>query len=61
MTENGRIWICSNCGDRRKWGSNWGYYGNIECRHCWTARIDFVYCSDKCLKEYLAKHPNAEK
>lgn len=43
-----RVWICSVCGKKDYWGPMWIYHGNIECKICWTARIDFVMCSDEC-------------
>ncbi len=47
-TPNGRVWICSHCGERQKWGPTWSYYGNYECRVCCVAQIDWVACSDEC-------------
>ena len=61
MTDNGRVWTCSNCGDRRKWGRTWGYYGKAECVDCGFPEMTFVYCSEECRKEYLEKHPGDEK
>lgn len=48
MTEGGRVWLCSNCGNRQKLGPNWGYHGNIECKRCGWARMDWVACSTEC-------------
>lgn len=43
-----RLWTCSNCRAASTWAESWGYFGNMECRRCQTAQIDFVYCSDAC-------------
>ena len=54
MTDHGRVWICSNCGERQRWGPSWSYWGNIECKQCGWARIDWAACCDECA-EALAK------
>ena len=43
-----RGWICSHCGRRGVWDDTWSYYGNLECRKCARAAIDFVACSERC-------------
>lgn len=55
LTEHGRVWICSNCKTRERWGPSWTYYGNVECRQCGFARIDHVLCSEECQAEYAAR------
>jgi hypothetical protein len=54
MTANGRLWICSACGIREKWNHRWQYFGNLECRNCGTANIEFVTCSDNCRQRLAA-------
>jgi hypothetical protein len=55
MTPNGRIWVCSNCDQHQKWGPSWGYYGNMECKKCGWAQIDWVACCDECAEALKAK------
>jgi hypothetical protein len=45
--ENGvKIWKCSFCGTEGRWTDGWSYFGNMECKDCWAARIDDVSCSN---------------
>jgi hypothetical protein len=41
-------WACSCCGLVEAWSEEWRYWGNIECRQCQAAAIDYVACSDWC-------------
>ena len=50
LTEHGRVWICSNCGERQRWGRTWAYWGDVECKQCGFARIYWVACSDACVQ-----------
>lgn len=56
-----RIWRCSHCGKTDYWSDSWTYYGNIECKICWATRIDFVACSETCLKELKDTADNRQK
>jgi hypothetical protein len=42
------IWTCSACAKASPWTDDHGYLGTIECSGCWTAEIDYVWCSDAC-------------
>jgi hypothetical protein len=55
LTPGGRVWICSNCGERQRWGPNWQYWGNVECTDCGTARVDWVVCSENCRMELIKR------
>lgn len=46
-----RLWTCSLCGRISPWGANTTYFGNIKCKNCWQAQIDFVACSKHCADE----------
>lgn len=39
-----RWWRCSDCGVVALWGLRWMYFGNIECKRCWTQAVDHVLC-----------------
>ena len=54
VANGARHWTCSHCCRTGPWSDGWGYFGSIECKHCWMARIDFVYCSEAC-RQALAK------
>ena len=56
MVNERRTWKCSCCGRQEPWGESWGYYGSMECKDCWTAAIDFVWCSDECRDKLAIKH-----
>jgi len=47
-TKGHLVWRCSVCGKASRWGPTWTYYGNVECRICWEAQVDNVYCSEPC-------------
>jgi hypothetical protein len=51
------IWCCSACGLTSWWGDTWGYLGNMECRDCQTAQVDFVWCSEECRKQLMREQP----
>ncbi len=47
--ENGRrVWRCTGCRKRARWGEGWRYFGALECRACGFADVAFVVCSDAC-------------
>lgn len=56
MVGNKRLWTCSNCKAHGLWTESWGYFGTMECSKCWVANIEFVACSDECLKALAEKH-----
>lgn len=43
-----RFWICSCCGLVAPWDEDWRYWGNIECRKCEAADMEYVACSGWC-------------
>lgn len=44
------VWVCSHCGAVGRWDEQWSYLGNIECRECQTAAMEWVACSRACAK-----------
>ncbi len=56
-----RIWRCTSCGLAQKWDPSWGYFGNTECKECWVAQVDAVFCSPRCFDDLRAKHPRLRK
>ena len=52
-----KIWCCSNCGWTSWWSDSWGYFGNLECKHCWTAQVDVVWCSEECAHQLATTRP----
>lgn len=54
------VWVCSVCGKQSLWGPKWSYWGSIECRHCQTAAIEVVCCSDKCREKRGIRKPPPE-
>lgn len=52
--EGALIWKCSGCGTLGPWTADWKYWGNLECKVCWTAAIDIVACP-------ACELPNPEK
>lgn len=56
MVGDKRRWTCSHCGKSDFWSESWGYFGTMECTKCSVADIDFVACSDECMKVLAEKH-----
>lgn len=48
-----RIWTCSACGKESAWTDGHGYVGTLECKRCWRAEIESVYCSAVCAGDRL--------
>ncbi len=46
-----RLWRCSGCSTEGPWSKSWTYYGNMECKHCGYAHMDWVACSAECAKK----------
>ena len=46
-----RLWTCSLCRRTGPWEDDWAYFGNVECKRCGFARIDYVLCSSACAEE----------
>ena len=49
------LWRCSFCKRVGSWQDGWAYWGNIECRICWTADIQTVHCGEPPCKEAFRK------
>jgi len=46
-----QLWVCSCCGSESAWTNYHTSYGQLECPSCEMASVDWVACSDECVKK----------
>ena len=48
-TEDGAgIYRCFACGKEGAWSDGWCYWGNVECKKCGGAHVNWIACSEAC-------------
>jgi hypothetical protein len=47
-----RLWRCSVCEGVGIWDDGFEYFGSMECRKCWVADIDAVFCGPGCRDQW---------